>query len=148
MRMNLAEEGMDETRAALRRLPKDAKKRLKNASKSITEKLKPKARSAATSDFSPQSSLVAPTVTTLSGGDQPTVKVGGTKRVGRNRVPVYKVLFGSEFGSNRYDQFGRPHSGQKGNWFFPVVEENQKLITDEWRQAADDVVDDFTRGGL
>lgn len=140
-------DGLTETVAAFRKLPKEAKKRIKDAAASITKKLEPKARAAAASDFSPQSSLAVSTIK-AQGGSEPVIKAGGSRRVGSRRTPVYKVLFGSEFGSNRYPQFGRAHTGQSGNWFFPVVEQNSRTIADEWGNAADDIVRDFTQGGL
>lgn len=144
--MRIQAEGLTETLSAFRKLPKDATKALRDGTLEISQKLAAKARQAAMSDFAPQSKLVAPTVKAVK-DRVPAIQAGGAKRVGRHRVPAYKVLFGSEFGANRYPQFHRSHQGQEGAWFFPIVEANQAQVMAQWRKAADDIIDEFTAGG-
>lgn len=144
--VNLEHEGLRETLAKFRKLPKDASIALRERSKELSEVLATKARAAAVSDFSPQSKLLATTVKPMK-DRVPVVQAGGSRRVGRNRTPAYKVLFGSEFGSNVYGQFKKSHQGKEGSWFFPVVEKNQREVMGAWQKVADDIVDEFTEGG-
>lgn len=138
-------EGVRETLAKFRSLPKDASRILKERTRKLSEKIADRARAAAASDFAPQSHLLAPTVKAVT-DRVPAVKAGGATRVGSSRVAAYKVLFGAEFGSDVYRQFGRQHSGREGHWFFPVIENNQGVLISEWEKIADDVVDEFTEG--
>ena len=143
--VNFRVEGADEMLRRFRGLPKDADKELKDAAGELVEDLVGGARSAAQADRAPQSRLLAPTVKARR-GRTPAIAAGGSKRVGRSRVPAFKVLFGSEFGSNQYKQFQRPHGGRQGYWFFPLVESESELIGKAWLKAADEIVDWFTRG--
>lgn len=143
---NVRVEGADETIRKFKQLSKDAKNEIKERTKKLAETLAGKARSAGMSDFAPQSKLVAPTVRAVK-GTSPSIVVGGSKKVGKRGTPAYKVLFGSEFGSNTYTQFGRPHSGREGNWFFPVVEDNKRDVVKAWDDIVDEVADEFTQGG-
>lgn len=144
--VNVQIDGLRETLSAFRKLPKEASHQLRDAATKLSEKIAGKAREAALGDSSPQSKLVAPTVKARR-DRVPVVAAGGATRVGRNRVPVHRVLFGAEFGSDRFSQFHRPHQGRRGAWFFPTVEENAALINTEWNQAADAVVRQFSEGG-
>lgn len=131
-------DGVRETLAAFRNLPKEASDALRDASQELARKLALSAQRAAAGDSSPQSALLVPTI--RAGRDRvPVVQAGGTRRVGRNRTPAWKLLFGSEFGSNRYKQFGHKHAGRTGYWLFPTVERERTTIARAWRQAADDV---------
>lgn len=144
MRANVRVEGVDEAVRAFRRLPKVAKQSLSERTKALSEVLAASARRAGQAD-SAQSALVAGLVKARK-GQTPFIAGGGSKRVGRNRVPAYKVIFGSEFGSNRLAQF-RPHRGKLGYWLFPTVEREKAKITKAWLDVADDVAKDFTRDG-
>lgn len=135
LRLNIA--GINETLRKFREMPKEASDELRDASKEIADDLAAKTKGAATSD-SPQSALIAPTIKAVR-DRVPVVQAGGTKRVGRNRVPAYKVLFGSEFGSNNLRQF-RPHRGAASYWFFKAVENEQSNIAEKWNQAADRII--------
>lgn len=141
--VNVRIEGVKETIAAFRKLPKDASKELREKSLDLSTLIANRARVAGMSD-SPQSALMAPTVKPLK-DRLPAVVVGGSSRVGRNRVPAYKVLFGAEFGAS-LPQF-RPHQGRNGYWFFPSVEANEAAISRAWLKAADDTIRKFTAGG-
>ena len=110
--ISLHVEGARETLAAFRRLPKDANNALRDRSLELAQALSTKVASAARSD-SGQSALIAPTVKARR--DRiPFIEAGGSTRVGRNRVPAYKVIFGSEFGARTLPQY-RPHVG-KGSY--------------------------------
>jgi hypothetical protein len=138
-------EGVRETLAAYRRLPKEASKALRNRSTELTETLAGRARAAAMSDQAPQSPLLAKTVRARR-DRVPSIVAGGFAKVGRRKVPAWKVLFGSEFGSDAYKQFGRRHSGRKGHWFFPTAERNADDVIAAWRRAADDIARSFSAG--
>lgn len=130
-------EGARGTLKAFRDLPKDASDELREATLKLSETMASRVTAAGRSD-SPQSALVAGTV--KANRDRvPSISAGGAKRVGSNRKPAYKILFGSEFGSNRLKQF-RPHLGRGSYWFFREVEDNQSDIADAWRKVADDVL--------
>lgn len=129
--------GVRETLRACRELPDDAQRELRDRSKALAESLAVQIRAAAVSD-SGQSALMAPTVRARR-DRVPVIVAGGPKRVGRNRKPAHKILFGSEFGSNALRQF-RPHRGASSYWFFRTVEDNSARIDREWNAAASDVL--------
>lgn len=137
--VNVRIDGLRETLRAYNRLPKAASDALRDQSLELARAFARKAQMAATADEAPQSRLLVPTIRATR-DRVPVVQVGGTKRVGRNRAPAWAVLFGAEFGSNRFPQFGRVHSGRRGYWFFPLVEENADDIAKAWRKAADDIL--------
>jgi hypothetical protein len=122
-------------------LPKDADKEMRAASLSIAGVLAVDIRSAARANA--QSALMVPTIRAQR-DRVPTVVGGGTRRVGSNRVPAYKVLFGAEFGSHALKQF-RPFDGT-GYFFFPTVEAKRGYIDTEFNEAADEVLKKW--GGL
>lgn len=137
-------EGVRETLAAFNRLPKDASVQLRKAAEDLAQLLATDARAAGVREGA-QAAVVATTVKT--GRDRvPVVTAGGTKRVGSRRAPAWKLLFGAEFGSNRFEQFPRSHQGSSGIWFFPTIEQNAGPIARRWRQAADDILAAFARG--
>lgn len=138
-------DGMKETLDAFRQLPKEASAVLRDASKELAETLVTKIRIAANSDRSPQARIVAATLK-VKRDRVPVIEVGGTKRIGRNKVPAYHLLFGSEFGSHRFKQFQKRHTGTTGSWFFPTVEREQAEIGKAWNEAADEIVTRFGGG--
>jgi hypothetical protein len=135
-------DGVYQTLAALAKLPKEATNELRDAALTLSKKLAGYAAAAGRAEGS-QAALVATTVAARR-DRVPVITAGGPKRLGRNRAPAWKLLFGSEFGSNYYRQFGKPHSASY--WFFETVETEQGVIADEWSQAADRVVQKF--GGI
>ncbi|HYD28883.1 hypothetical protein [Brevundimonas sp.] len=142
--INVRAEGVRETLAAFRSLPKDANNELRAASLDLSRLLALKAAAAGEAEGS-QAALVAGTV--KAARDRvPVVQAGGTKRLGSRRKPAWKLLFGSEFGSNQYTQFPRLHQGREGIWFFPTIEENAAEIAARWREAADRTIAAFSKG--
>ncbi|MEU0467214.1 hypothetical protein ABZ215_24705 [Amycolatopsis sp. NPDC006131] len=135
--------GLRPTLRAFNDLPKDATKRLKDATLELSRALAAKVKAEGMADEAPQSRLVATTVAAVR-DRVPAIRAGGTKRLGRNRAPAYKLLFGSVFGSNYYRQFGRPHQGRDAYWFFPVVENSQAEIAAKWTAVADGIIRDFS----
>lgn len=136
-------DGVRQTVAAFNLLPAAASKSLRERTLELSETLARKARTAGMAD-SGQSALVAPTVK-ASRDRVPAITAGGSKRVGSRRKPAHKILFGSEFGSNRLPQF-RPHLGSGSYWFFRSVENDGGEISRAWNRVADDIIEAFTRG--
>ena len=131
--------GARETIAAFRALPKEASKELRDASTRISEVEAVKIRTAATSS-SAQSALVAPGVKARR-DRLPSITVGGAKRVGRNRKPLNKIMYGANFGASTLKQF-RPHrgAGDDDYWFFSTVEKDIPNMVDQWGRAVDKVL--------
>ena len=137
-------DGARETLAAFRALPKDANNELRDASLKLATVLAGRAQTSARAEGR-QGRILAPTVKARR-DRLPVIEAGGTKRIGRNRKPAWKLLFGSEFGSNRLRQF-KPHLGSGSYWFFRTIEDNQAYTDQEWRRAADAVIRAFSAGG-
>lgn len=139
--VNINVSGLRPTLAAVARLPKHAQDELRAASLELAGELAVSAAAAGRGEGR-QAALVASTVAARR--DRiPVITAGGTKRLGRNRAPAYKLLFGSEFGSNFYLQFGKPHRGSASYWFFDTVDREQAQITARWFAAADAIVAGF-----
>lgn len=139
IQMNIA--GVRGTLRAFSKLPKDANEELRNGSLLIADKLAVSARVAGHFEGA-QAALVASTVKPRR-DRVPSVEAGGTKRLGRNRKPAWKLLFGAEFGSDRYQQFGKPHIGSGSYWFLDTVDREQEMIAREWLATADRIIDRF-----
>jgi hypothetical protein len=136
--------GVRETLAAFRGLPKEASKQLREAAGEIADEIADDVRAAGRAEGA-QAALVATTV--RRGYDRvPVVTAGGTKRLGSRKKPAWKLLFGSEFGSDQYTQFPRSHQGRDGIWIFPSIEENSAMIAKRWQEAAEATIRAFTQG--
>lgn len=144
--LNLNVQGARETLQALRKLPKEASNQLRDASVELSEELAGRVRAAAHADRSPQSGLLSTTVKARR-DRLPVIVAGGTRKLGSRKAPAWKLLFGSEFGSNQYEQFHKAHQGRRGSWFFPVVEAEQETIAQRWQAAADAVIASFGGDG-
>lgn len=129
--------GVKEILSALRDMPKDAQNEIRDGSVRLAEKLAGKARSSSTTTGSPQGILLASTVKAVR-DRVPVIQAGGTKRVGRNDKPAWKILFGVEFGSLDYIQFQKLHSSE-GYWLFPLVRRENDTIEREYHQIVDAV---------
>lgn len=139
--INIRIEGLNETIRALRSLEKNASLELKEKATELANKMAAKAKAAGISEGS-QAALVATTVRAQK-DRVPVVVAGGTKRLGSNRKPAYKLLFGSEFGSNSYTQY-KPHIGTSSYWFFKTIEDESVMIAKEWLEAADEIIRKFS----
>lgn len=137
-------EGVRETLAAFRSLPRDASNALRERSMELAQVLAERVASAAEAD-SPQSALMAPTVKARR-DRVPVIEAGGTKPVGSASAPAYKILFGSEFGARTLPQY-RPHVGRGSYWLFKTAFENQDEIETAWNHLADDIQRAFGEGG-
>lgn len=146
LRVGVRIDGARETLKAFNDLPKEANKQLKEKSNELSRSLVQTIRQAAQSDESPQAALFAKTVRAKK-DRVPAIVAGGERRVGRNRVPAWQVLFGGEFGSDRFPQFKKSHRGPEGGPIFQTVDREQAAISDAWNEAADAILSTFTRGG-
>ena len=142
LKLEIRISGARETLAAFNRLPKVANAALRERSWELAQTLADQVAVVAYAD-SPQSALMAPTVKARK-DRLPVIEAGGAKRVGRNKRPAYKILFGSEFGSN-LPQF-RAHLGKGSYWFYSTVYAAQPTIAAAWARAADDIQRDFMKG--
>lgn len=137
-------DGLRQVLAALNQLPKDADAEIRATARELADRLAVEAARAGRLEGR-QAALVATTV--KAGRDRvPVITAGGPKRLGRNRAPAYKLLFGSEFGSNFYEQFGKPHLSGGSYWFFDTVEREQGEISKAWLDAADEIITRFGVG--
>lgn len=150
-------DGVRETLALFRQMPKDATAELRTASQRIAEHVADRARVAAVLEDD-QAALLVPTIKVVR-DRVPAVQVGGAKRVGRNEAPAWALLFVSEFGMNRrsgwfaaakYNESGsvqhKPHTGNRGHWFFPTAEAEQDYMNREWNAAAERIAGKFGMG--
>src|SRR5690606_12271278 len=141
-------DGAYETLAKFRSLPKDASKELRERSLKLASVLADRIKAAAESDVSPQAKLWAPTVRPVR-DRTPSILIGGTRKVGRRGAPVWGILFGSEFGSNQYRQFGKPHHGQEPlGPACGVAHRESDDIAREGRAAAGEIGAKLTAGGI
>lgn len=133
--------GIRETIRAYNQLPEDGQLEMQAASLSIAGVVAADIRTSARRNA--QSALMAPTVRAQKAA-VPIIVAGGARRVGRNRVPAYKVLFGSEFGSY-LKQFRAVNSS--GYWFFETFDKKRDYIANEYIEAAEEVLSKWGRGG-
>jgi hypothetical protein len=140
--INVSIVGLQETLRALRNLPKDATVEMREAAQKLSTDLAKEVAAAGRAEGS-QAALVSTTVKAMK-DRVPVIQAGGAKKLGRNKKPAYKLLFGSEFGSNYYEQFGKPHIGNDSYWFFKTVDENQVEISAAWLEAADEIINKFS----
>lgn len=135
--------GLDATLRALRRLPAEASNELRVAAEKLSKELAISAAAAGRVEGR-QAALVSTTVKARR-DRVPVIVAGGTKRLGRNKKPAYKLLFGSEFGADRLRQY-KPHLGTGSYWFFRTVDDEQAAIVARWQEAADEIIERFSEG--
>lgn len=78
----------------------------------------------------------------------PSVTIGGNRSRYSGGAVAGQTLFGTEFGSRR----GFPNGGRRfafkdyrGLWIFKALREQQPEITRRWKQAVDEVLDNWSR---
>jgi hypothetical protein len=126
--------GLRETIRAFKQWPEDAITEIRAASFSIAGVVAVRIKGAAR--LNAQSALIAPTVRAQK-DRLPVIIAGGTRRVGRNKVPAFKVLFGAEFGAVTLAQFRAFNAG--GYFFFSTVDAEMDYISSEYVAAVDEV---------
>jgi hypothetical protein len=136
-------DGLKETLAALSKLPKDASQEIRDKAAELSKELAAAASASGRAEGS-QAALVARTV--RAARDRvPVVVAGGTRRLGSNKKPAYKLLFGSEFGARKLKQY-KPHVGKGSYWFFRTIEDEEVEIAAKWLEAADAIIRKFGEG--
>lgn len=147
-------DGVRQTLAAFREMPKEASASLRERSKELADTIADRVKAAGQAEGR-QAAKLARTVRAMK-DRVPTVQVGGTRKLGRQGEPAWGMLFGSEFGMDarsgwyadpRYDgepsgQF-KPHRGRQGYWIFPTVERSEGEISEAWNRVADDILREF-----
>lgn len=145
--MSVSVYGVRETVRAFDQLPREARKEITEANYKIAASFVPRLRfSAAT--LGAQGPLLGSTVEAVRDRRVPVIQVGGTRPVGSRRKPAYKLLFGFEFGSDRYGQFRRHLGGGGSYWLFKTVFENQDEMMRKWMKAADKIIAKWSKNDV
>jgi len=97
-------------------LRQNANKRLRAAAGECARGLIPELAARAASSATPQAPLVASTAR-VSSDRVPALKLGGSRRVGRNKTPAGRLAWGSERGGRN---FAAPSGGSY--WIAPAVD--------------------------
>lgn len=127
--------GLRTTQGKIRKLPDDARDDIVRASRKIAVVVGDQA-SLRFRALGHQGPLVARTVKATK-GTVPTIKVGGSNKLGKNKAPAYKLLYGTEFGSNKYPQFHAAHTGQTGRALYPTIRDRAEYMYEQWKDATD-----------
>jgi len=149
--MKVRIQGLRETLRAFDYLSKQASNELRDASTEIAEGLAVRVRRAGTR-LGGQPRLVASKGISVKRDRAPVLAAGL-----RGGKKVKALLFGAEFGMNRktgwyrkvryFDsrgyQFGVPHQGRDGRFFFPTVEYYQDEVSDTYGRMADKLARDW-----
>lgn len=138
--VNVRVEGLREVIRALNNLPKNANDEIREKARVIAGKLAETAKQAGRAEGR-QAGAVIKTVR-VQRDRLPVVVAGGMRKLGRNKKPAYKLLFGSEFGATVLKQY-KPHLGKDSYWFFKTIEEERTFISAEWLEAADEIIRKF-----
>lgn len=139
--------GVRETVAAFDRLPRVARKELAEANYQIAASFVPRLRFAAAT-LGGQGPLLGSTVDAVRDRRVPVVRAGGSRPVGSRRKPAFKLLFGFEFGSDRFRQFRRHLGGGGSYWLFKTVFENQDEMMRKWMKAADRIIAEWSKNDV
>lgn len=140
IRVNI--DNLDETLRALNALPKEASDELRDKAQELSKELATKAQASGHREGH-QAALVATTVKARR-DRVPIIIAGGAKKLGVNKKPAYKLLFGSEFGASRLKQY-KPHAGSGSYWFYKVIDDEKELIIKRWQEAADATIEKFSQ---
>lgn len=136
---------------ALRRLPKEASARIKDAAVDIADAIAGDAQRNAQA-LGGIAALVGPTI--RAGRDRvPIVRMGGSQKLpesgsdwqhGRDgsRQTIGDVMWGAEFGALAYTQFEPWRGSDNGAGYFlwPAVRERNEWIQDRYSEALDDAL--------
>ena len=136
---------------ALRRLPKDATARLRDASKDVASKVAADAQRRASAEGG-IAALVAPTIR-ASRDRVPVIRMGGTQKLPTSggdwersrdgdRQTIGDVMWGAEFGALAYTQFKDWTGNDEGAGYFlwPAVRGDSEWIQKRYGEALDDAL--------
>jgi hypothetical protein len=142
-------EGLNEMlRAISKMVGPQGSRELRQGAKQIAEKVALDARGRAST---PQQRLAAPKGINAKSDRVPTIRVGGAARLAsstsRSRQPkAGDVIFGADFGSDRFRQFPAKVSG--GRLVFKAVESNRRYIANEYFDRIEEMwVDHYPGSG-
>lgn len=136
--LNVKIEGVKETLAKFKGLPKEASDQLRTESQHLAGDLADVIKANAGSEGR-QWGILASTVKARK-DRVPVVTAGGNTKIGRNRKPAYRLLFGAEFGATYLKQFKPRTPGNEGYVFFKSATRMQPTIDEAWNRVADDIV--------
>lgn len=109
-----------------------AKNDMRKIAASISEKVANEVRYAASQSGKPAVNNAIMQSLKISKSDKaPNFSLGGSPRVTSRGTKAGEILFGAEFGSNKYRQFP-PHLGKTGYFIFPTLRKMQRSILAEW----------------
>lgn len=124
----------------LRKLPKEASRELRKASKEIVQREVPRIQSAATTR---QARAAAKSVRPAS-DRVPAIQMGGKKRVtSAKNGYAGSIVFGSDAGAPTWDQFPKPPGDQ---WFWNQLGKDASDIMSQWGDAYDGVIERWSDG--
>jgi hypothetical protein len=93
-----------------------------------------------------QASAVASTIK-VNRDRVPNISIGGSKPVTSSGANSGIIMFGSEFGSNKYKQFPKrsPKNGKgnEGYWIFPTLKIMQPRIKQKWVEGVDKIREEW-----
>lgn len=147
--------GLEETQAALARLPASAADRINEAARDLARLLATRMQTAGRQEGG-QAALVAESVKPIITGRAPAVQIGGARPRGRGGGTAAMLLFGSEFGaggqggagegSRNFRPWGFGPRAAEGKWVYPTIERSAAQIGEAYAAAADQIVRDFEKG--
>lgn len=145
-KFTIALDGVPELRRVYRTLDVDARRLARERTKKISETEATRIKNAAST---PQQRLIAGTVRARQ-AREPTIVMGGAARLPsrsrRRRQPTAgDLVFGAEFGAQRYPQFPR-HRGRTGYFFWPTLRADTDRMFTEWATVIRELADTFDRG--
>ncbi len=131
-------EGLGETIAAFKRLPKDVRDEADEQVRAIAQMIASETRSAASTAAE---NKAADTIK----AQKNSVSLGGGGK--RNRAG--NMALGTEFGgrARKTTQQFRPHRGKDGYFFWPTIRANSGRIVQMWDDVMDRAVERWSRGG-
>lgn len=125
----------------LRKLPKEASRELRAASKEIVNREVPRIRSAATTK---QARAAAKSVRAAS-DRVPAIAMGGKKKVtSAKNGYAGSIAFGSDAGAVVHEQFPKPPGDQ---WFWDTLGRDAGDMMSQWGKAYDEVLDTWSDKG-
>lgn len=150
-RANIKIDGFNETMAQFKGLPAEVQVKLKAAAGEIATMVAQDIRADASRSANHQARALAPLVK-VAKDRVIKVTVGGASKVfkgtvkGKDRA-AFSALFATEFGLNRMPGHGfQRHAGAHSYWFLATVDRDAAAAGAIWKEAAQQIVNDFNAG--